>query len=332
MKNILHAKKISTLQYVLFILLVFQVDHCLMAAAAPLEANATKWQEEEEQPQEEDEETEDENGVVGNVVIGRFGMGGQSKEFVIAAKRFTLKQAFAMYLTDLEKICELDEQQKKKLQVGAKGAIKKALSEWREGFDEQFDQRMGLGLRGLVPNREADDSELEDEGKSSEDTEEIVVTNFDDIDQMTLQFMNVGNMRGDFTQQVEPTEQTFWSQLVRSTLTEKQRETYAEHRTSRENAFYDSLHAYFVSKVARELMLDQDQADQFSELLKANTDRSKLSGYIYAEPDLMLLFQASQIDSERMDALFSDQQRQKWKLMYSRVSHLEQLIDLEVDD
>ena len=140
--------------------------------------------------------------------------GQQADPEVTQKKKF--ESQLEIRIDEMKRICELDEQQVRRLQTGAKGTVSRSMVEWKKQARALQDQ-MGGALGGFLPAPVGDDEEEEDEEDAAPPVNAQVFTM---MSQMML---------GD----IPPERQKIWKNIVRKVLTEAQQTRLKESDDAR---------------------------------------------------------------------------------------------------
>lgn len=196
--------------------------------------------------------------------------GGFDLEAEVKALHDRQKQAVErrmnFHLQDLERACELSEDQSKKLKFAAKGAVLKLV--------DQLEKQQGMQLQ-MFGNNVANAEEFEDEndasgeGNEDSDTDEDVQEGEGEVsgpDPVAVSLALAG-FTGDFKRSNHPEDQEVWKNAVEKTLTLDQKGKYQQVIAERQAFARKLAAAQFVTKVDHRLLLSVDQRSQLLNLI-----------------------------------------------------------------
>lgn len=188
--------------------------------------------------------------VQGGVAIAAVpGMGMPSKEKLGGAKQYQLQCMFALEIHRIDAAAKLEEAQKTKLTIGAKGLAKKKAQEWANSM---FAMMGGNPANGPLAAKPKDN---EPEIKAAE------IKSFADIDAETRAYL------GEMLLQEKLYEDADWLKMVKSVLKPEQftkaEQTITAYKANAEKAMVDAG----VAELSLELALSQDQASKLSAII-----------------------------------------------------------------
>ena len=96
-----------------------------------------------------------------------------SKAKLLAAKKFQIKQEYAVHIEVLKRIAKIDKKQALKLTIAAKGQSGRQAEKWMKKFGNQMQGMFGP----------------EDKNKKGKEEQEIEIKDADEIDEQSLQFL-----------------------------------------------------------------------------------------------------------------------------------------------
>ena len=254
--------------------------------------DAMEAEEADEDPIEDVEDVENNDEAEAMQIIRP---GGMDMNKLRAVKLFSLRQQFAVRVLEIDQACTLNDKQRRKLTIAAKGVSRKALAQWEKEF-----KKLGMfNAFGGNPKLKKDDEE------------EIVINDADEVDTMTLNRVEGwGISRG----LQDPLEHKFWKNILASTLNETQRSQWKQHCETREKALRKSQIDLFVLTTKIQLALDEKQTQAIRKLVQKERDDLEylskgtlIEGYI-------AFYVATKIDEKKLKKLLKPAQHQKWKM------------------
>ncbi len=156
-------------------------------------------------------------------------------------------------IEDIDRACELTDSQKKKLNVGSKGAVKSFIATTKKTMLEQAKQ-MGYDFDPDEPIEEQPKPENE-EGDEAQLWEM----------QVNAAFMSGGMFGGSNPNDVE--SQDSWTKMVEKTLTDEQKEKWHAWTEARLAYQREVAVSHFIAKVDRRLLLSEEQRKKLTELI-----------------------------------------------------------------
>ncbi len=269
----------------------------------------------EVQVNQEDEEVEEdfEEDVEGQAAdfVNQFGVDPAK---MAAAKRFQLAQDFAVEIDEITRVCKLDKKQVLKLKIGAKGAAKKLVAEWRKMTAQQF---------GMEPPVAADE-----QADKNQDVDEVEVKDADEIDEMTLQMLQFSG--GNPYRSSKPTESEFWTKTVASVLTQPQTEQLESYQKKRSDAKNNARLAMVMETLTIELALTADQRTKLETMVATQFEDAEINCNLMYEPYLIYYY-ASKVSSTELEELLSANQHQKWKMFMAPMRQMGQILEMSDD-
>ena len=185
------------------------------------------------------------------------------------------ERRMTLHVKDLERSCELSEDQVKKLKIAAKGAVLKMIKDMEKKQERQM-QMFGNMMGGPVNDFEADDEDEADEDVDedfdAEDLEdedgedENVADNFA-VGGFNINVAMAGGLSGEFGGGGKPEDQEVWKNAVEKTLTADQQEKYQQVVAERKAFVRDLSVERFIAQVDRKLLLSVDQRNQLLPLI-----------------------------------------------------------------
>jgi len=249
---------------------------------------------------EEDEDEEEEDD--GNVAAGNFFANWNTTEAkVYGAKRFLLKQEFQIELDRVNSVCGLEPKQIKKLEIAAKGGVKKGLKDWKEKTMSRFG-----GINGNQPD---------DDAPEQESVEEETYTNVADIDRQTLQLVNNGFMVSAHVETVANNK--LWAKTLSSTLSQQQKKAWKDFIVELRESKREKMADATVESLNVTLGLTLTQKDEFAKLIRPEMMKAKLEmvetiGKYYEHH--MYVYYASKAKQPKLKEILTDAQMQRWNL------------------
>ena len=201
-------------------------------------------------------------------VVQMGGIGGGMEDhmkMMLEQQKESAELRMTLHVKDLERTCELSEDQVKKLKIAAKGAVLKMI----KNMEKMYEQEMQMFGNGFAPANEfemADEDEADDEEDVDEDFEgaDIEAGNF--AAPMPINIA-MGGFGGDFGGSGQPEDQEVWKNAVEKTLTADQQEKYQQVVAERKAFVRELAVARFIAKVDRKLLLAVDQRNQLLPLI-----------------------------------------------------------------
>jgi len=229
-----------------------------------------------------------------------------------AARRFQLTQIFLVEVEELTRICELNKKQNKKLRIGAKGAVKKLTTRWKEENEAQM-QAFGQ-LQPANATKKKEESEIE-------------IKDASEVNAMTWQMVTMNMSGGNPFRSEDPTESKFWRKTVSNVLTDSQSEKFDQFNRRRDQAKQTAMIQYTLTLISVELGLSDQQATELDKLVRPIFQRSKLSCPALYESYVMTYY-ASKADEQKMKTLLSPAQLQKWKIFIAPLKQVGAMIEM----
>lgn len=220
-----------------------------------------------------------------------------------AAKLFWLKKAFEIEIQKIKLVCELDKKQALKLKIASKGAAKKELEVWHETWTKQMKQFQGMNFGGVGEGK-----------KKKRNQEELVIDDADQIDEMTMQFMDNSNMMfGQFEEDRKAVDSRFWIKTVQGVLTAEQNEKYGAYVQQRKDAHVAAKIDAFIARMQMDLALTDEQVTKYDALVRPSMEKAPLlSGYYEA---FAFQYFATKYDEAKMRSLLNEDQFQMMKMI-----------------
>lgn len=244
--------------------------------------------------QEEDQVVQDFIEVPMAVDGLAFGIGGgKSKEYMIAVKKLEVMLRLDLQIGEIKSVCDINEQQIKKLKVASKGVAQRQSRKWAKEMDE-------FQIWGdLAKNENGDDDKKE---------EDLDAIDLDSVDAEALQWMNIsfsGAQQG-------AEEDKVWKKAVNSVLTAEQMEKLVQVREKRKERATKALVEFFVQSYGSELLLSETQLDELRKVI-ARTLKSHPAPKSIDDTYNSLMHVAS--ISEKQLKFMSPTQLKRWKIV-----------------
>ncbi len=243
---------------------------------------------------------------------------------MLAAKRFQLTQIFAVEVEEIKRVCELDDAQVRKLSIGAKGAVKKLMHEWKKTADQQFGV---VAVRAVQDMGEEEVDPVDNDQGPINDETEVEITDADQIDYSSLHMVVIGN-NGNTYNVEQPAKSEFWKKTIGSVLTESQATRLDQFRMEREAKKRSAMTALCLSTLDLELGLNDEQHLKLSALVTPLTEKAEIDCSAFMEPYLYY-YHASKADEGSLKEFLSAAQIQKWKLFMAPTRQIGQMIEME---
>lgn len=176
-----------------------------------------------------------------------------SKEKLGGAKQYQLLSIYAMEIRRIDAAVKLEDAQKTKLNVGAKGLAKKKSQEFVRNMTE-MGWGMAIPIGGAAPAAKPEDAEP--------NVTFSEVKSFADIEETTKQMLD-----GGFAPETKPYDDPNWNKLVKAVLKPEQYSQYEQAiATQKLNADKAMVNAG-VAALSLELVLNKDQENKIAELV-----------------------------------------------------------------
>ena len=193
-------------------------------------------------------------------------------------------------ISDIDRVCRLDQQQRKTLDLAAKGAIDRGVDGWRT--------RMDAWVRDRARH-------------SNQDVDEFLA--------------GVGNVRFGESRQWAPERQKVWMESVKSTLTESQREAYWNDIKARLAFKHQSMARVIVADLDRHLKFSAKQRREVLEKITVAAEKywERLEEWS-GDDDNLPLYQMGAlmgaVPTKERDEILSQPQRDAWDRYFARHS------------
>lgn len=208
-------------------------------------------------------------------------------------QKVTWQQDMKVLVADIDSICRLTAEQKSKLEVAAKGAIEKSITQLKQ---QQGQMGMAMPLQavaGGLPDvgggevrgekakpqdaKEAEEkSQKAGENKADDDKADVQqAANTIEIQALPAGQAGVavrmggamGGWMNASTDGSSPAQQEIWKKTVKMTLSEPQATSYEQFAKSRADRAREANVSAFVAKVDVKLLLNETQSNQLRELI-----------------------------------------------------------------
>ncbi len=233
------------------------------------------------------------------------GMGIPSKEKVGGAKQYQLLNLYAIEISRIDTVAKLDDTQKSKLTVGARGLAK----EKAQKFARSMDSMMGgvvmpVGGAPALPSKpKADEPPLKlDEVKS-----------YADVD-MNTKFM----LENGFLPQADHREDADWLKLVQSVLKPEQYVKYEQAIAAQKQIIDKTMVNAGMAMLSVDLVLNKDQESKLTalameQLAKPKTesnsgDPAMMSMVVAGMEGLTFFMELAKVDSKKIREVLDPQQ------------------------
>jgi len=241
---------------------------------------------------------------------------------IIAAKRFHLKQVFQVEIELIERLCEPTAQQKAKLRVAAKGAVKKLSAEWLKKTGQRF---------GAVPvpaQQDGGANQADDTAQNeSEEQAEEEIKDASEIDDNMAQFL-IMEVTGNPFRTVPPQDEKAWTTLVAGILTAEQVKTLSDFRATEAQQKRDEMLQSVLGGLTRELGLTPEQREKLQATFQPHFENAVFKGIAFFEP-YMGYYYASKAKNEELAAFLSHAQIQKLRIFLWPARQIEQMMEME---
>ena len=220
---------------------------------------------------------------------------------ITGAKHYQLQQIFAIELRRIDSAVKLDDAQKTKLTVGAKGVAKKLAQDFAAGLDGMMAMGPDVGgnLGGPVgappqkPNGKAKEVQMEE------------VKKFADIDPNAMMMLELPSSN-------KPTEDPNWIKIVKSVLTPEQHHKLEQARAADKEKADRAMVEAGVSGLSVELFLSKEQEAKLIALVleqmkKPKEKSASLLGMIQIN-GMAFNSQLAEIDSKLLQGVLDPQQ------------------------
>ncbi|MEM7454105.1 MAG: hypothetical protein AAF456_07090 [Planctomycetota bacterium] len=207
--------------------------------------------------------------------------------------RESLQRSININIADINRACDLSEEQLKKLEVAGKGAIVKALEIEQEQREQMQAQMGGINIQWAAPANGAaivvngngfvieEDIPVLEEGEFEVAEDDEAADGADELGieegQVELELVENG-IAGAFVENfapvfgfgnelisgVRPEHQEIWTNALDRTLTEEQKTAYQNHLDQRTQFQREAAVAQFMYRVDAKLMLSTEQREQLS--------------------------------------------------------------------
>lgn len=189
-------------------------------------------------------------------------------------------------IEDIDRVCQLDEEQRLKLDVAAKGAVDKYLESWREQMDN------------WVRNR--------------------VRTANGDIEQF---LGGMGTVRFGNAREWAPERQELWIGSVKSSLTDEQRSLYKEDLDARAAFKHNAMSQAIVADLDRRIKLSAKQRDRLLPLVVVAAEKywDRLEEWTGNDEQLPLYQMGAilgGVEEDKMKEILSENQQEGWKAFF----------------
>ncbi|MEM0968592.1 MAG: hypothetical protein AAF191_08050 [Verrucomicrobiota bacterium] len=200
-------------------------------------------------------------------------------------------ERMATVIEDIDRVCQLSDEQKDRLSLAAKGAIDRGLDGWRKRMDRWVRDR----ARGAKGNIE--------------------------------QFLaGVGTVRfGGESRQWEPERQPIWMESVRESLTVEQRRSYRDDILERYRFKHEAMAHVITADMDRRLRFSQEQRDRVLELLvrSAREYWERLESWSGDEENLPYYQMGALVGAikvEELSDILTEAQLKGWESYFKRFS------------
>ena len=235
---------------------------------------------------------------------------GFSKARMHAAKKFQIKQKYAVHIELLKRVCQLDKKQALKLTIAAKGQAARQSDKWIKKYGVQMQ-----GMFGQNPK-----------GKKKKE-EEVVIKDADDIDEQTLQFLTNG-FGSPFSTAKGPTQKPEWVQTLTKVLTIEQLEKYKKHLEHSAAQYRKVQLDYAINVVSRSVNLTDEQSVKIAALLKPQIAKmNEPENALYAP--YLLFYRLVKIDQKKVKEILTPAQTQRWKLLIGPYRQIGEMMEQE---
>ena len=245
--------------------------------------------------EEEDDEDEDDEELVQN------NPWGFDQRKLDAAQHFFFRKMFAIEVSKIKSICDLDKKQALKLKVASKGAVKKEYKAWKKKWDEQMKQF------GMVVNEDG-------ERKKKKKRKELVIEDADDIADEVMQFLNNPSMfNGGAEEARKAIDSGFWRKTVRGVLEPEQFEKYESFLAERKKAHISAKIDAFILRMQEDLGLTEEQSKQYDALIRPKMEKAPVAPGYYES--YVFQYYATKYNKKKMKALLDEDQYQMMKML-----------------
>ena len=218
-----------------------------------------------------------------------------TKARLLTAKKFQLKQEYAVHIEVLKRVSKIDKKQAMKLTIAAKVQSGKQAEKWMKKWMKEF------GKQVFGP---------EDKNKKGKEEQEIEIKDADEIDKQSLQFLAFGL---PFSVAKGPTEQREWIKTLNQVLTKEQLAAFEKFNAERDARYHKNQLLHAVGVVSRNLMLTEKQSAEISKLLEPEIKKIKEPASAFYSP-YHLFYRLTKIDQKKFDKILTQAQTQQLKL------------------
>lgn len=215
-------------------------------------------------------------------------------------QRNVAERRMQLIVREMERTCELSEQQTKQLRVAIKGTVNKFLKAKTEERRKQWE------ALGLAPPENEEEADEEDADSEPNTNDRIMIGAF--------------GQSYDSYPRVE--ESKVWLNTVRKVLTDEQLDLYEQAVSERESASRASAVHRFIAHADRKLVLSPGQREQLFELIDEHFGeklaRSEQRGMDMMEINMFMGFGERHnvkmpIDRELVNKILDEVQMEEWK-------------------
>ena len=251
------------------------------------------------------------NAFSQDVVIGARGQAPR-----VALQEQAFEREMAVLIDDMQRVCDLSEQQVRKLNLAAKGAVRMAMASYKKKMQQlqgMLPEELNLALP--VPEVEADG---DGENEVADEQEKVGIGIA--VEEVDLGFeaiaMALGGPGGG--QPVSPMKQPLWEATVSKVLTKEQREKYAARVKARKVFARRASVAKFVARVDARLLLSDEQRDKLIQIVDAEVGDLLIKDDPFGNVVFMPAGETPPvIAEEQLKALLSEPQFSVWKRSFA---------------
>lgn len=244
-----------------------------------------------------------EQGAVAIPVVGGVGMAMPSMGKITGAKHYQLQQIFSIEIRRIDKATKLDDAQKTKLTVGAKGVAKKLAQDFGTTLGDMMAMGPDIGGNlggpvGVPPkktNAKAKEVQMEEVKKLA------------DIDPNVMMMLETPTPN-------KPTEDPSWTKIVKSVLTPDQHTKFEQVRAADKEKTDRAIAEAGVAGLSAEIFLSKDQEAKLIALILEQMKKPKekstslLDGGMLPMEGMAFYSKLVEIDSKRLQEVLDPQQ------------------------
>jgi len=246
-------------------------------------------------------------------------------------------------IEEMHRVCGLSEQQMKRLQVAAKGAVDRSMDKYRDQFKQLQDQfggaAWGIELEGNLDEPDAENEVVDDKPAEERAVEAAkagieVEAVADENDVLAaaaagpvalghIAFVDAGGFADPFAvdpfgggaEANAPAREALWKKTVEKTLNPEQRRAYEKAQLERSQFYRDATMQQLIARIDRQLLLSDQQRLQLRKLIDETAgrqaERRAVQGVEFAEMHMMN--QLFRIPKAKLRQFLSPAQMAQWQ-------------------